>query len=189
MVGSTTGKPAIIKMVTRFAYAAGGTGVLANLFLIAFYALQARGACSEASRRSSFGVLFAEVSHGSSSSGRSGDCRLGKWCRDGNGETTRLSRQDKLPHRSLSCLVAMRALVGADGAKPLEPEPLSPRHSHLRPLARQYARRDKLCANRCVDCLASPSKPRGLARVPLRPRHQPELLQCRVRHLCPADTT
>ncbi len=41
MVGSTTGKLAGIKMVTRFAYAAGGTGILANLFLIAFYALQA----------------------------------------------------------------------------------------------------------------------------------------------------
>jgi hypothetical protein len=41
MVGSTTGKPAGIKMVTRFAYATGGTGILANLFLIAFYALQA----------------------------------------------------------------------------------------------------------------------------------------------------
>lgn len=35
MVGSTTGKPAGIKMVTRFAYAAGGMGIPANLFLIA----------------------------------------------------------------------------------------------------------------------------------------------------------
>jgi hypothetical protein len=41
MVGSTTGKPAGVKMVTRFAYAAGGTGILANLFLLAFFALQA----------------------------------------------------------------------------------------------------------------------------------------------------
>ena len=40
MVGSTTGKPAGVKMVTRFAYAAGVTGILAILFLIAFYALQ-----------------------------------------------------------------------------------------------------------------------------------------------------
>jgi hypothetical protein len=41
MVGSTTGKPAGIKMVNRLAYATGGTGILANLFLIAFYALRA----------------------------------------------------------------------------------------------------------------------------------------------------
>lgn len=42
MVGSSTGKPAGVKMVTRFAYAARVTGILANLFLIAIYALLAQ---------------------------------------------------------------------------------------------------------------------------------------------------
>ena len=40
MIGSKEGKPGV-KMAALFAYAAGATGILANLFLIAFYALQA----------------------------------------------------------------------------------------------------------------------------------------------------
>jgi hypothetical protein len=40
MIRSTAGKSSV-KGAARFAYAAGATGILANLFLIAFYALQA----------------------------------------------------------------------------------------------------------------------------------------------------
>jgi len=46
MIGSTTGK-STVKLAAPFAYAAGATGILANLFLIALYAqlgLQAGGA-------------------------------------------------------------------------------------------------------------------------------------------------
>jgi MFS family permease len=39
MIRSTAGKSSV-KMASRFAYAAGVTGILANLFLIAFFALQ-----------------------------------------------------------------------------------------------------------------------------------------------------
>ena len=38
MVGSTTGKPGL-RLAFRFAYAAGATGIFANLFLIALYVL------------------------------------------------------------------------------------------------------------------------------------------------------
>jgi len=38
MVGKTAGKPGV-RMAARFAYAAGATGILANLFLIALYVL------------------------------------------------------------------------------------------------------------------------------------------------------
>jgi len=88
-------------------------------------------------------------------------------------------------------VVAVYAILGADGVEPLPPgpEPLSPRDSRLRSLARQYAYCDKLCASRCVDCLSSSRKPRGLAIVPLRPRHQREPLWCPVRYLCPTGTT
>src|SRR5918993_139434 len=40
MIGSTAGKPGV-ERAASFAYAAGVTGILANLFLVAFYALQA----------------------------------------------------------------------------------------------------------------------------------------------------
>ena len=40
MVGSKSGKPGV-RMAAGFAYAAGATGILANFFLIAFFALQA----------------------------------------------------------------------------------------------------------------------------------------------------
>jgi hypothetical protein len=40
MIQRTAGKSSV-KMAARFAYAAGATGILANLFLIAFFALQA----------------------------------------------------------------------------------------------------------------------------------------------------
>jgi hypothetical protein len=40
MIGSKEGKPGV-ERAAGFAYAAGATGILANLFLIAFYALQA----------------------------------------------------------------------------------------------------------------------------------------------------
>src|SRR5215218_3877703 len=85
-------------------------------------------------------------------------------------------------------LVAVCTITGADGAESLsvDLEPLSPQHSPLRPLARQYTYRRFL-----PDCgrsrsLSSTREPRGLALMSVRPRHQHQLLLCRVRHLCPA---
>jgi hypothetical protein len=111
------------------------------------------------------------------------------WCCDRRGnETEPRSRRDEHPDCIQACLGVVCTVPGANSAESpsVDPEPLSPQHSPLRALARQYAYRSVL-----PDCgrsrsLSSTREPRGLAVVPIRPRYQHQLLLCRVRHLCPA---
>ena len=173
MVGSKEGKLSVDRAAS-FAYGAGATGILANLFLIAFYALQA----SQPENGTWLGSATWRHDHT-----REERAQRSHSARASESYSPKLAA-DLFPRGVREIVALWSGVVTAMTRQQGRVGRISYRTAAW--LAWSLC---ALSADRCADRLAPPGKPRWLARVALRLRHQREPLQRRVRHLCPAGTT